>query len=950
MVRRILGTDYNSGSEMGRGLLRQAAQDIQSTNDSLSRGVSLQSKLSAQITQDAIDANNAAAKAKIPVQKTGVSGWGMLSQSLANIYKTEVERKRYEEQLELERERIELQRQKELQRLQEIEDNKRNQEAQNKAFAELTALDADKMFADGKGDLYFNQVDYITRDITNPEYKEKLINYASQQFAGARENRARVISEGTKEINKSLKEQTMAQSELVLSGKLHQLFSKNPDGVSPSQVLETVNSTIMEFEENNANYQNLSVADKIAIRTNYLIIAKEEYEKVAGESEELNQAIVRHNQHSNDVANFKTQYRKGEIGLDTYNYLVENSAIKNQIPLSQSNIISDLNKNIEQDITELANKQRLDELQANGLVQDLNAVQYSNDYYGLNAYKAATDPLYRNYLENDPVMSKTNEASRILALADNYNKFLEISENANTQVAQIESQIKLLQSGTVNELRKLAQNDRGLVAELEVLGVDVTGLQEIKKDTTELDEAYVELRNQAVGALRTKQQSILNEARRLESNLKPYGLTSPGELEAARMRHESDNSDINTAHQQARQNNLLINPTNSNSGKVPEGDSNFNVGVQATPNQTLKSPKDGWVMATPFRPGQKVSYRDGWGRAGTHRHTRTRNHGGIDIMSPVGTELVSMVNGTVETVGYEKNLGNFVDIKDDVDGMIWRYVHLDKVYAKQGQRVVPNGKTIGTVGQTGNARGTPPHVHLEYRRVVGGAFSSTEDVDQALNNLHKRNQASAQRQQVVNPVAQRPSPGVAVSTTRVMPNDKAFYAQPDAAKNYGIKYLAENDDVRRAFNKAAKRLNIPGEWLGDYISNISGWNTKAVNRKGCAGLVLMCPISGGRDIAGMDGITVDDISNMNPSQQIRAVEKYIEPVKERIVSPAHLAAYLWGGENLLATLESDSTAASEWSDGNVSFDRFVSRMGRFSGRVYEVEGADNRRSYFANKY
>jgi murein DD-endopeptidase MepM/ murein hydrolase activator NlpD len=39
------------------------------------------------------------------------------------------------------------------------------------------------------------------------------------------------------------------------------------------------------------------------------------------------------------------------------------------------------------------------------------------------------------------------------------------------------------------------------------------------------------------------------------------------------------------------------------------------------------------------------------------------------------------------------------------------YAHLDKQYVQEGQ-YVRKGQVIGTVGNTGNARTTPPHLHF----------------------------------------------------------------------------------------------------------------------------------------------------------------------------------------------------------------------------------------------
>lgn len=51
------------------------------------------------------------------------------------------------------------------------------------------------------------------------------------------------------------------------------------------------------------------------------------------------------------------------------------------------------------------------------------------------------------------------------------------------------------------------------------------------------------------------------------------------------------------------------------------------------------------------------------------------------------------------------------------------YAHLNSVAdITTGQRLVP-GDVLGTVGTTGNARGTPPHLHYGVYRMSNGAIN-----------------------------------------------------------------------------------------------------------------------------------------------------------------------------------------------------------------------------------
>ncbi len=97
---------------------------------------------------------------------------------------------------------------------------------------------------------------------------------------------------------------------------------------------------------------------------------------------------------------------------------------------------------------------------------------------------------------------------------------------------------------------------------------------------------------------------------------------------------------------------------------------------------------------------------DTWGgvRSGNRRHE------GIDIMAPRGTAVVAAAPGMVSRIG-ENGLGGTVVWAVGPGGERHYYAHLDSVAAiVEGQEVLP-GDTLGFVGNTGNARTTPPHLH-----------------------------------------------------------------------------------------------------------------------------------------------------------------------------------------------------------------------------------------------
>jgi murein DD-endopeptidase MepM/ murein hydrolase activator NlpD len=102
--------------------------------------------------------------------------------------------------------------------------------------------------------------------------------------------------------------------------------------------------------------------------------------------------------------------------------------------------------------------------------------------------------------------------------------------------------------------------------------------------------------------------------------------------------------------------------------------------------------------------------RDVGSRFGAPRDGGRRSHHGIDIFAPRGTPAVAGAAGVVRRVEATDVGGNVVWLRDDRGHSLY-YAHLDRSTVAQGARVAA-GDTIGYVGNTGNARTTPPHLHF----------------------------------------------------------------------------------------------------------------------------------------------------------------------------------------------------------------------------------------------
>jgi murein DD-endopeptidase MepM/ murein hydrolase activator NlpD len=118
--------------------------------------------------------------------------------------------------------------------------------------------------------------------------------------------------------------------------------------------------------------------------------------------------------------------------------------------------------------------------------------------------------------------------------------------------------------------------------------------------------------------------------------------------------------------------------------------------------------------------GYQSPIKSGWKNSGDYspnaptdpRHPN--GHQGVDMRAPGGTAVYPMAPGIVTNVGTDPKGGNVVNI-DHGNGVKTYYAHLGTIKVYKGDKV--NYDTIiATVGDTGNAKGTVPHVHFQVWR------------------------------------------------------------------------------------------------------------------------------------------------------------------------------------------------------------------------------------------
>ena len=143
-------------------------------------------------------------------------------------------------------------------------------------------------------------------------------------------------------------------------------------------------------------------------------------------------------------------------------------------------------------------------------------------------------------------------------------------------------------------------------------------------------------------------------------------------------------------------------------------------------------------LAMPLEDVRKKEIADTWQAA----RGEGRKHEGQDIFAPRGTPILSATSGYIYNIG-ENNLGGQTVSVISKGGRVYYYAHLDS-YARGiqiGDRVTTR-TVLGYVGTTGNAQGTPPHLHF-------GVYTSGGAIN-PLPMLTDRIPPTATRQEPVN--------------------------------------------------------------------------------------------------------------------------------------------------------------------------------------------------------
>jgi len=121
---------------------------------------------------------------------------------------------------------------------------------------------------------------------------------------------------------------------------------------------------------------------------------------------------------------------------------------------------------------------------------------------------------------------------------------------------------------------------------------------------------------------------------------------------------------------------------------------------------------DGITNSTLTMPVVGVKPYDLYNSWGASRDGGRRKHRGIDIFAAKGTAVVAVADGIVSYIGEQPKGGQCIWLTTEA-GASFYYAHLDRwapgLY--EGMEV-RTGDLLGYVGNTGNAKTTPPHLHF----------------------------------------------------------------------------------------------------------------------------------------------------------------------------------------------------------------------------------------------
>lgn len=629
-----------------------------------------------------------------------------------------------------------------------------------------------------------------------------------------------------------------------------------------------------------------------------------------------------------------------------------------------------------QKITDDIEKARQDriKLRKEGQALAYDAVPLDNRAIGFHAQTLANDAGAMAKFENSPE-GKSDQGRTLIAVSKDILAFRKLKSDYAQESAETAYAKQLLEVGKAEDMisywNKLKPASKSAMPQLaaileSIAGVDVTKLQQsaasedddgeskqrLAEYTTKLGQAQAALFNQKnalTAALDQKLQSRSIELREAGQRLQGYGFDTNGSFDAATFeagkKAAAEHSEKVRLQQQADR-------AQGYGGQTP----NFRMPQLAQVNI------GGRNIVLPFEPKVGYTLARNYGQdRGTH------SHGGEDIAIPVGTKLISQMDGVVSIASFTRDpngYGGMVEVKY-ADGSSQLMAHLSAIKVKEGDKISAGtvlGLSGGEPGAHGSGRSSGPHLHWEIRDTKDqpvNPLSWAMNIKNGTRGVRTADSTSSRPSSV--PPGSIPMAGgyLVTNNGRVQfvsdsgVSSPVNYSQTNPirantetatskAKGFGYSFLAKNDAAAQALNRAASKLNINAQWLADVIAHeTDGTFDPGIRNYGGAPAVGIIqfyndPGRNGKTIGGKF-YPEHQIKAMSFVQQMGLVTDYLQEVAPNgIKSMKQLSAAIFTGNP--NTKIDGSIVGTELRD-------YINQVGRHAGRKYE---ADARRARAMN--
>ena len=148
----------------------------------------------------------------------------------------------------------------------------------------------------------------------------------------------------------------------------------------------------------------------------------------------------------------------------------------------------------------------------------------------------------------------------------------------------------------------------------------------------------------------------------------------------------------------------------------PKTINRYQYAEQSPPNYVDYDGKRAWPAAgNRIRAVQSNPELGLYGEVRSYQSGAPKFHYGADILGNLEDPTYAYDDGVVVFAGKSKgDFGNLIVLKHQKEDSYSYYAHLQDIHVKPGDTIREN-QTIGTIGNSGNAKGEDPHLHFEIR-------------------------------------------------------------------------------------------------------------------------------------------------------------------------------------------------------------------------------------------